>query len=135
MKKVAYHRRATITVEPLAEKPYIAGQTAVILRILRPCQYPDNRFSDLWGDVQIARAWNAFAPGYPGNVSVQDALFLAHTFIRASAERMHFVTNDPALVGPTCDCALLRNGSGFQWLEKSRDTRSPGLALPRQKHK
>ena len=125
VKQIVYRLGGTVTVSPLPERPYITGETAVALRILRPQMYPDQRFSDLWGNAQIYRAWNFGVGGYPANVSADDALFLAHTFIRASNERMHLIVDGPNLVGPTCDCAVLSNASGFRWLERNRDTRLP----------
>jgi hypothetical protein len=56
VKQILYHSGGETTLNSLPEKPYITGQTAVSLRILRPQQYPDARFSDLRGDVRIARA-------------------------------------------------------------------------------
>jgi len=125
MKTVEYRLGGTVTVSSLPAHPYITGETAVALRILRPQFYSDQRFSDLWGNAQIYRAWNFGAEGYPANVSLDDALFLAHTFIRASNERMHLIVDGPNLVGPTCDCGLLSKASDFRWLERDRDTRVP----------
>jgi len=130
VKQILYRLGGQTRVTSLSETPYIAGQTAVALRILRPTQLSDNRFSDLRGDANIARAWRSSAPGYPRDVTVEDALILGYTFIRASAERMQFISNDPNLVGPICDCAIVRKGSGFRWLHRMVDTRTSVLALP-----
>jgi hypothetical protein len=119
---------------PLDFKPYIAGETEVTLRILRGPQYPgypDARFSDLYALREIARVWAFSAPEYPRNVTVHDALIFSHTFIRATAERTHLLKAGPELVGPTCDCALMKNHSGFLWLQRDSDTRTSGLSLPR----
>ncbi len=133
VKQVLYRLDGTVTQAYLPIRPYIAGETAVSLRILRPQQFPgfpDPRFSDLYALDQIARVWNFSAPTYPGNVTVEDALVFSHTFIRASSERMALLQDGPNLVGPTCDCMLMKKRTGFQWLQRNVDTRNSGLSLP-----
>jgi hypothetical protein len=130
IQQIEYHLGGALDVAALPRKPYITGQTDVTLRILRPQQFHDSRFSDLWGQDLIRRVWNGFAAEYPANVTVQDALVFSHTFIRASAERMHLVNSGPDLVGPTCDCFLIGERSGLKWLQRSVDTRTAGLSLP-----
>jgi hypothetical protein len=123
MASVLYHMDSTVTVDVLPEHAYVTGQTTVALRILKRRQYPDNRFSDLWNIPQIARVWDFTASGYPKNVSIQDALYFGHTLIGASYARSSSVEAGPVLVGPTCDCGIVRPGSGFKWLEQNRDAR------------
>jgi len=132
IKLVKYHQDGKVTVEPGFQAVYITGQTQVVRRILTPRQLVDDGFDDLRnGSTEIARALNLKAAGYPTNVSVDDALVLAHTYILASSERMHLVSSEIPLVGPVCDCAIVRKGSGFEWLQRSVDTRKAGLAFPR----
>jgi hypothetical protein len=119
-----------VDADEIPGRPYITGQTQVVLRILKRKEAPDVRFADLWNDATIARVLNFTAIGYPDNITVDDALFVAHTLIRASIERMHFVTSDPNLVGPTCDCALIRDEVGFEWLEKGFDVRGMAAQNP-----
>jgi len=127
---VRYHLGGQITVESGPQAVYINGQTQVVKRIFTPQQLTDDGFADLRGHAEIARTLNLAAPGNPSNVSVDDAIVLAHTFIRAISERMHLVSKEPTLVGPVCDCAIVRKGSGSTWLQRSVDTRAAGLALP-----
>jgi hypothetical protein len=120
---VRYHIDGAVEADDMPRRPYITGETQVVRRILKPRQYLDARFADLLNNAMV-RVFNFAAIGYPENITVDDALFVAHTLIRASFERMHLVTSDPNLVGPTCDCALVRDGVGFEWLEKGFDVRS-----------
>jgi hypothetical protein len=129
IKQIEYHLGGAVTEQSLPQEPYITGQTDVVLRVLKSKQFPDTRFSDLMGIVQIERAWNHSAAGYPENVAVQDALFSSYTLIRASAERMHLL-NKPQMVGSTCDCALIGKPSGFSWLKRNFDTREARLPPP-----
>jgi hypothetical protein len=131
IEQILYHLDGTTELKTLPKKPYISGQTDVALSVLRPGQVPDARFSDLRGLHEIGLVWHDAAPEYPMNVTVHDALVFAHTFIRASSERMHLLNSGPELVGPTCDCVLMKKYSGIQWLQRAVDTRTAGLALPK----
>lgn len=118
-----YHITGKSTIEDSSGTPFVTGQTGVALRILRPREPYDARFSDLWGDQRIARVWLQGTSKYPTQPSVNDALYFAHTFIRATNERAKYLSNGPSMVGQTCDCAIIQPKAGVRWLEHSFDVR------------
>jgi hypothetical protein len=123
MQVLLLHQNGTSTVEPFHGHVYVAGETNVTLHIIRPQQYFDNHFIDLLNDQRLARIWLQGTSAYPETPQLADALYSAHLLIRATAERNHYLSQGPSLVGVNCDCGVLR-ADGFKWIENNFDTRT-----------
>ena len=55
---VRYHIDGAVEADDMPRRPYITGETEVVRRILKPREYRDARFADLWNNATIARVWN-----------------------------------------------------------------------------
>lgn len=122
VERFEFHTDGQVTLDEFSGKQFVTGQTDVTLRIIRPQQFADVRFSDLLGDPRIGRVWLQGTPGYPTKPSVEDVLYFSHLLIKATHERSTYLSNSPVMVGSTCDCAIVEPETGIRWLEESHDT-------------